>query len=77
MQYKVKAIPLEWVDTDGYLHGCSYAVFKRKHFWNNWEFYPHSNVKYNGAGKCYYFEDGTFTNYNAALNYAKELNSIN
>lgn len=77
MQYKVKAVPLDWEDTDGNLHCCSYAVFKRKHFWNSWEFCPHNWIEeYKDSGSSF-FSDGTFTNYDAALDYAKELNSIN
>lgn len=42
MQYKVKAVPLDWVDVFGNLHCRAYAVFKRKYFWNEWEFCPHN-----------------------------------
>ena len=77
MQYKVKAVPLDWVDAVGNLHCRAYAVFKRKYFWNEWEFCPHNWIKEYKGSESYFFPDGTFTNYDAALNYAKELNSIN
>ena len=77
MQYKVKAVPLDWVDAVGNLHCCAYAVFKRKYFWNEWEFCPHNWIEEYKGSESFFFPDGTFNNYDAALDDSKELDSIN